>query len=273
MSDEIRNRIRGCLLGGAAGDALGYAIEFRKEDQIFAKYGKTGITEYELDPKSGKAVISDDTQMVLFTANGLLYGDTRGALRGIQGPPCTYVAKAYEDWLLTQSMNYAEYGIMPEEQKKKRVSWLMDVPELFKRRAPGNTCLSALEQRRSEREVTDDYLRLPINTSKGCGGIMRVAPIALAYPKQNPEDIDIEAAQISAITHGHSLGYMPSAVLAHILQRIVFPEKEMSLKEIVLEAKAVTERLFRGDEHLNTLLMIIDRAVRLSENGDADLDN
>ncbi|MCR5251657.1 MAG: ADP-ribosylglycohydrolase family protein, partial [Lachnospiraceae bacterium] len=46
-----------------------------------------------------------------------------------------------------------------------------------------------------------------------------------------------------------------------------------SLKEIVLEAKAVTERLFRGDEHLNTLLMIIDRAVRLSENGDADLDN
>lgn len=34
------DKIRGCLLGGAAGDALGYAVEFWGEDQIFSKYGK-----------------------------------------------------------------------------------------------------------------------------------------------------------------------------------------------------------------------------------------
>ena len=29
------NQILGCLVGGAAGDALGYAIEFNREDWMF----------------------------------------------------------------------------------------------------------------------------------------------------------------------------------------------------------------------------------------------
>ena len=63
------DKYRGCLIGGAAGDALGYAVEFMSEKSIFKQYGKTGITDYELT--NGKALISDDTQMTLFTANGL----------------------------------------------------------------------------------------------------------------------------------------------------------------------------------------------------------
>ena len=70
-----RDRFRGCLVAGAAGDALGYAVEFLREEQIFRKYGERGITEYEL--KNGIAQISDDTQMTLFTTNGLLLGMTR----------------------------------------------------------------------------------------------------------------------------------------------------------------------------------------------------
>ena len=71
------DKIRGCLIGGAVGDALGYAIEFQNEEQIFSRYGENGITSYELDCNTGKALISDDTQMTLFTANGILVGDTR----------------------------------------------------------------------------------------------------------------------------------------------------------------------------------------------------
>ena len=41
-----RDRFRGCLIGGAAGDALGYAVEFLREGQIFRRYGERGITEY-----------------------------------------------------------------------------------------------------------------------------------------------------------------------------------------------------------------------------------
>ena len=76
------DKIRGCLFGGAVGDALGYPVEFMGEKAIFSQYGNRGIQEYELDPVSGKALISDDTQMTLFTANGLLVGDTRGHTRG-----------------------------------------------------------------------------------------------------------------------------------------------------------------------------------------------
>lgn len=66
--DELK-RFEGCLLGGAVGDALGYPVEFMLAKEIFAKYGKQGITQYGL--KKGIAQISDDTQMTLFTANGL----------------------------------------------------------------------------------------------------------------------------------------------------------------------------------------------------------
>ena len=65
------DKYRGCLIGGAAGDALGYAVEFLSEGTIFGRYGESGIMEYELT--NGVAQISDDTQMSLFTANGLLY--------------------------------------------------------------------------------------------------------------------------------------------------------------------------------------------------------
>ncbi|MBP5222508.1 MAG: ADP-ribosylglycohydrolase family protein, partial [Lachnospiraceae bacterium] len=55
------DRIRGCLFGGAVGDALGYAVEFLDEETIAERYGKDGIREYQISEKCGKALISDDT--------------------------------------------------------------------------------------------------------------------------------------------------------------------------------------------------------------------
>jgi ADP-ribosylglycohydrolase len=149
------------------------------------------------------------------------------------------------------------------------VCWLRDVPQLYRRRAPGITCLSALKQG----PRADDYIKAHINSSKGCGGVMRVAPVALNYDLRDIQTVDMEAAQIAAITHGHSLGYMPAAVLAHIINRIVFPKKEMTLKEIVREAEETAEDMFKGDKHLRELTDLIDLAVELSENDDSDLDN
>lgn len=257
--------IRGCLIGGAAGDALGYAVEFVEDYAIFRRYGAAGITEYALDAATGKALISDDTQMTLFTANGLLVGDTRGCMRGIQGRPSTYVAMAYQDWLYTQTGSYARRAQRDSQQQ----SWLCDIPELYARRAPGNTCLSAL----SHAGFCDDYIAHPRNDSKGCGGVMRIAPLALNY-QIAMDTLDTEAAQIAAITHGHSLGYMPAAVLCHIINRIVFPgEKKMSLRQIVIEAKETARKIFAGDKHLKELTDIIDRAIALSENDADDLKN
>ena len=278
--------IRGCLFGGAAGDALGYPVEFLSEEDIFSEYGSSGITAYDKDPTTGKALISDDTQMTLFTANGLLIGETRGAMRGIRGLPRGYVAMAYLDWLKTQESSMQEVNRFERHTKNGGYSWLLDVPELYSRRAPGNTCLSALSAEK-QGETFDDYVEAKRNRSKGCGGIMRVAPLALDPPGyavdipavETPyyylEPLVMEGAQLAAITHGHSLGYMPAAVLVHIINRIVFPPegRKMTLKEIVLEARDAAAEFFAGDPHLPELLTVIENAVLFSENGRDDLEN
>lgn len=272
---EVRlDAIRGCIFGGAVGDALGYPVEFLREEEIFSRYGSHGITSYEKDLQTGKALISDDTQMTLFTANGLLVGDTRGAMRGVRGWPRGYVSKAYLDWLKTQESSIQEVNSHKRYTRPGGFSWLLDVPELYARRAPGNTCLYALEEEKRGKSFID-YVKAKRNDSKGCGGIMRVAPIAVNY-RTDMEELDMEGAQLAAITHGHSLGYMPAAVLVHIINRIVFPpeNEEMTLKKIVLEAKETVSKIFAGDPHLPELTEIIDRAVRLAESGSGDdLDN
>ena len=252
----MKDAIRGSLVGGAAGDALGYEVEFWSERQIFLTYGKAGITEYALDPDSKKAIVSDDTQMTLFTANGILVAETLGDVDNLR----VYVKEAYVDWLLTQ-----KYTMQEVKEKKDVHSWLLNVPELFARRAPGNTCLMALSTDNSK------------NNSKGCGGVMRVAPLALRYGRNCKDKellrLDYESAQLAAITHGHSLGYMPAAVLNHIISRILSSKSTMSLKEIVLESKEAVKEIFAKDVHLDELTTLIDLAVSLSENDKEDLDN
>ena len=92
---RISDYIRGCLMAGAAGDALGYEVEFMSRGAIISRFGGQGITKFALDSK-GKALISDDTQMTLFTANGLLNA-THSRLDQIDS-----VIRAYIDWYYTQ---------------------------------------------------------------------------------------------------------------------------------------------------------------------------
>ena len=164
------------------------------------------------------------------------------------------------DWYRTQTERYPLTGRYP-------YSWLTDVPGLFRRRAPGNTCLRALASG-SCGSVSE-----PINHSKGCGGVMRIAPLGLMYHKMNTLRLDGEGAQIAAITHGNSLGYMPAAVLTHIINRIVFPKEKLTLKQIVVEAMNKAWQLFEGDEHLKEFADIMDLAISLSENEESDQDN
>ena len=94
------DRIRGCLLGGTAGDALGYAVEFCSEEEMFSRYGEKGITEYRLTDGLGR--ISDDTQMTAYTANGLLLAATKAAREGGQPDYVKEIGACYVDWLKGQ---------------------------------------------------------------------------------------------------------------------------------------------------------------------------
>lgn len=251
------NKFKGCLVGGAAGDALGYAVEFMSIASIVDRYGSNGITEYDL--QYGKALISDDTQMTMFTATGLLLGTTRGMMRGVMGDYSSYISSSYCDWLRTQTERYPLLGA-------SHYSWLVNIPELFNKRSPGNTCFSAL------RQGGKGTIENPINNSKGCGGIMRVAPIGLYFNDKTLgiEDIDRIGAEAAALTHGHELGYIPAAAFVHIIHRI--SECGDSIIDAVTNAVAAIPDLFPNSVHMSEFIALIDKAIELSDSDLNDLD-
>jgi hypothetical protein len=128
----LRDRYRGCLLGGAVGDALGAGIEFSSLADIRAQHGPAGVTGYV--PCYGRpSAITDDTQMTLFTAEGLLRAYRDDAER--RDVPAS-LWRAYQRWLLTQGGTAAR--VTPAD------GWLIGQDFLHHERSPGMTCLSAL---------------------------------------------------------------------------------------------------------------------------------
>jgi len=253
-AERLLDKYRGCLIGGAVGDTLGYAVEFMTEESIKKHYGEKGITEYDLI--DGIAQISDDTQMTLFTANGLLLGTTRGMTRGIMGKYSDYIALCYGEWLLTQ---VEEFPL----NEKYPYTWLINVPQLFDQRAPGNTCLSALSSfLRGIHGTIDD----PINSSKGCGGVMRVAPIGIYFggKRITIEEVDMIAAESAAVTHGHDLGYIPAAALVHIIH-LVSHDKDITLLDAVNDMIATMQELFANAKHIIEFTDLMEKAVKLSQ--------
>ncbi|BCG47958.1 Predicted protein-tyrosine phosphatase [Citrifermentans bremense] len=207
----------GCMLGGAIGDALGAPIEFSTLAQIREKYGKGGLRTY--DKAYGRAgAITDDTQMALFTAEGLLRACCKANEKGIGPTFPSMIHHAYQRWLITQEKQFGEVG---------GSGWLINCRELFSRRAPGTTCISALQDGRV-RLLTDCTWH---NTSKGCGAVMRVAPIGLfvqspyVYRMWSAEQRDKEAFEIGQasgyLTHGHPSGYLPAGFLSMLIGRII----------------------------------------------------
>ena len=258
--ERVKDCIRGSLMAGAAGDALGYPVEFMSRSQILHDYGADGITHFVID-HDGKALVSDDTQMTLFTANGMLMGITRGCMRGIGGKPEDYVDGAYIDWYYTQTGKKQSdpYG------HDFHFTWLRDLPELAHNRAPGTTCMSACESLLEH--------KMPQNYSKGCGGIMRVAPMGLlnaALGGYNKPHLAEAGAKIAKTTHLHPLGYLPAALLTLLLERIVplTPEQVKSSKyDIINDGLDIMMQMYGNDllsdkKYLRELTL---RAVELSK--------
>jgi hypothetical protein len=83
--ERYRSRVRGCLVGGAVGDALGAPVELLPWERIRELYGPDGVTGTVVGP-GGQAQVTDDTQMTLFTAEGLIRASVRSD-RGVCHPP------------------------------------------------------------------------------------------------------------------------------------------------------------------------------------------
>ena len=207
-----RAAIRGCMLGGAVGDALGAPIEFGDLPSIIKQYGKDGVQDY-VEFSDGTGAITDDTQMTLFTAEGILRANVRGIERGICAP-ASVVYFAYQRWLTTQGETSAAN---PEYINS---GWLIGEKQLFSNRAPGRTCISALKK---------NSLRAS-NDSKGCGTVMRMAPVGLFW---SPDDAYDKGCEFSAITHGHPTGITAGGAFAMLISCLIQGKSlERSLEQV-----------------------------------------
>ena len=206
--NSIVDRVVGCLVGGAVGDALGAGIEFDSWDTIRRVHGPQGVTDYV--PAYGRVgAITDDTQMAMFTTEGLIRASIRGRAKGVCHPP-TVIRHAYLRWLWTQG-NGAP--LTREFEVDGPDGWLCTLEELRSRRAPGNTCIGALTT--GGRGTLAD----PPNDSKGCGGVMRAAPVGFISGSA-AERFEL-GCEIAVLTHGHPCGYLPAGYLAAVIGGIM----------------------------------------------------
>lgn len=249
MKKKSLDSFRGCMFGGAVGDALGYAVEFMNNEQIRETYGDEGITRHTLI--KGKALVSDNTQLTLFTANGILTGMTEEYMRGSRRTMERYLHNAYMDWQKTQRLTSSSTA--------GHSSWLYNVSAMHSVRAPGGTCLRSLNS------GIMGTMEHPINTSKGCGGIMRVAPIGLYFDqtKYALSDISMLGARSAALTHGHPLGFITAAALVHIISQIVyggFTGKD-ALRDIIQDCQRAMSTQFAAYEKVQRMNVLIDMAM------------
>lgn len=218
------DRFVGCLLAGACGDALGEPVELWDLDQIFHEYGPLGTRELSITV-DGKATFTDDTQMTLFTAEALL--STVLSLLASHRDLMTFqvddalpgLHQSYLRWLSTQREESQSF--LFHEVKDRGM--LVNEEGLRHRRGPGQTCRMSLKSG----AVGTPYNK--INDSKGCGGIMRVAPCGLfvhgPFSFLSSDDKAGLAFQLgclaAAVTHTHPSGWLSSGCHASIISRLI----------------------------------------------------
>lgn len=242
------SRLRGCLLGGALGDALGAPLEFMSLSEIHQEYGPAGLTA----PPDQPLDFTDDTQMTLFTAEGLIRIHSQAMDRGTADTH-EVLDHAYHRWLRTQDSPTLRWDSRIDDSP----GWLLGVQGLHRQAAPGQTCLSLA--------TNSEIGRLgesALNNSKGCGTVMRVAPVGFFTPPSGPDDYDLfDLGCISGfLTHGHPSGYLAAGALAYLLEQI---RAGITLRMALAK---VESRLAQEDAH-DEVLEALQQAQTLERTG------
>ena len=215
--------------------------------------------------------------MLFRSVEGLIRAEVRGEARGTSHPP-SVVHHAYRRWLLTQGERWPEAepsqakpsGAEPSQAKPSGAEvadaaavpapwepdgWLIGERFLHARRAPGNTCLAALR-------VPGPYGRLAVNDSKGCGGVMRIAPVGFLYRAGEGIAVFRMGVEIAALTHGHPSGQLPAGVLAATIHAIVHEGRTLP------EALDAATAILREAPHHEETLYPLSAARELAEQGE-----
>lgn len=246
---ESAERFTGCMLGGAVGDALGYLIEDMDLKTIHKKYGPYGLrTVLKLASNDRKSVVSDDTQMTLFTADGLLWAAHE------QIAPEDGMYRAYMRWYYTQTerivrMEQAEW-IKKQPHEEKWGYDMMGTPFLFARRSPGKVCLMALASGKQY-----DQTHKP-NANKS-STVMRTGPIGLFYAG-DPEKALQAGCRAGQLTHGSTSAYLAAGVFSALVSITVTGE---ALGTALTTVLSILQHEEDSMDLVKTLIQAIDEAV------------
>lgn len=237
------------------GDALGAPIEFLAEDEIFLYFGPAGVSSYVPTSTGRQGWITDDTQMTLFTAEGLIRAQTKAGRDGGVPDYVGATVEAYLRWLATQRI--------PASQSVEKDGWLYETKGLHEICAPGRTCIHALQ-----RIIPASSMRAS-NASKGCGGVMRVAPVGLlgyrTFQGNGAEKAVFDlGCDLARITHGHPSGYLCAGAFALITALLM----EGQRLDYAIEQALPILATYEGHEETQ---LAITQAVSLAASSPGDL--
>lgn len=183
---DFRARVRGCLLGGAVGDALGAAADGLTLAELRHTYGPDGLTEPA--PAFGRrGAVTAATQMGLFTVDGLIRAQVRRDT-GAWHPP-TDIHRAHLRWAATQR----DWG--PDERRKDN-GWLAQQEWLYARRNPPRACLTGLGD-----EILGTLDKPKNPDAADSGALVRSAGFGLLVGWE-PQLVCQLAVECAAQTHG-----------------------------------------------------------------------
>lgn len=229
-------RFEGCLLGGAIGDAFGAPIEFMKLSKIKKLYGEEGLTVLSPD-KSGKIKFTDDTELTLFSVDGLI--KSARIKKENSSPNINIMFDSYRDW----------FRVCAKSQKLQN-GWISSLDEIRSYNGSGKTCMEVLSNNKP------GTIEKIINNSKGSGAVMRSAPFGLKY-HNNPYKAYEYAKKCAIMTHGNPSGYLPAAVYAAIIANII---KGENLEEAILRSIGY----LNTEKSSENIKQLLEKAIALS---------
>jgi ADP-ribosyl-[dinitrogen reductase] hydrolase len=233
-----QDTFRSVLLGGALGDALGWPIEFEKAKTIVKTFGLTAPAKL-VEPD-----FTDDTQMTLFTAEGLIRGRQQELAGGYVNYPSA-IRNAYIRWYATQR-NDMPFHLAGD-------GWLVAERALHRQMAPGFTCLGGIaDSIEQQRLFTPEA---PGNDSEGCGAVMRVAPIGLFFDDR--QTVWDQAKASAAVTHGH----MNTILAAAYFASLIF---DLSRGNTLAMALFSADHMLSQEKDGKALTRVLDRAKFLA---------
>ena len=241
---------RGCLLGMAVGDAMGYTVDNRSWQEIREDYGPNGLLGYDL--VNGYADVTSYTQLAAFTCNGLLFGLTRGQMLGKMAPFIKYIGLACREWAASQR---------PWGRPSRSYCWLLRKAELCRRHCMETRMLDTLARQNL------GTLETPANNSSGPYSLTCAIGVGLFFDedRMDQQEIDRLGAEAVALTHGNPTAFLSGAVLAHIMSKLL-RNPAASLKKTALEAvEAMKEQFGHQYSQAYDIATLVRHAITYAE--------